>query len=202
MSSAVDDLAETLAGLKHARDLALSKRRSRMLMPPRRIYPMSLVSAQMSINPFEFMMLIGMFIAGLSFSIAGVAVPGSVQTLLPTVWSYVWIINLTLGSLCGLVGGLYRKDPDRGLLIYQFGWGLVGMGTAVYGVAVLLTFPTKGLYPGLSNVLFSAAALMRVVQIQRFFKIADLMRKGLLQVPQVGYLSSIGGDGDDSERSS
>lgn len=183
MKSHVDQLAEVLEGMAHARELAALKTTKRMLAGPRHLYPMSMVASQLTINPFEFMILIALFITGVSYFIAGVAVPGSIQSLLPPLWARVWTVNLAVGSLSALVGGLWRRDPDRGLLIYQFGWGLCGIGTAIYGFAVLLRFPSTGLYPGLTNVLFAAAALTRVYQIQRFFKIADLLRLGLLTLP-------------------
>lgn len=183
MKNQVDELAALLASMAHARELAAAKTSERTLAGPRHLYPMSMVSSQLTINPFEFMILIALFVTGISYAIAGIAVPGSVQALLPPVWSLVWIVNLAVGSISALVGGLWSRDPDKGLLIYQFGWGLCGIGTAIYGFAVLLRFPATGLYPGLTNVLFAAAALTRVYQIQRFFKIADLLRKGLLHLP-------------------
>lgn len=179
----VDELAQVLEDMARARDLASSESHARILLAQRRVYPMSLVASQLTINPFEFLMLIALLITGIAYLFVGVSVPGSISKVLPPVWTYVWVINLGLGSLSALCGGLYRRNPDKGLLMYQFGWGMCGLGTGVYGAAVLLAFPTVGLYPGVTNLLIAAASIMRVLQIQRFFRVADLMRKGILRIP-------------------
>jgi len=184
--------------MAHARDIAAAKSTNRILAGPRRLYPMSLVSSQMNINPFEFFMLVALLITGLAYGIAVAPAPGSVASLLPLLWVKVWVFNLAIGSLCAIIGGLWRRDADKGLLVYQFGWGLVGIATAIYGVAIMLRFPTLGLFSGLTNLLFALACIVRVLQVQRFFKVADLLRRGLLRVHffERSTKASSGGDHD------
>lgn len=144
----------------------------RILMPPKRVRPMGLIAVQMSINPFELFMLYVVCLIGTLYLI-GLPPPSSVRNLLGPVAVTIWAANLSVGGLAAAVGGLYRRNLERGLAAYQFGWGLIGVGTLIYGLTIILTFPVQGAYGGMLNVFFSLAAFARVLQVQRFFKLSE-----------------------------
>lgn len=181
--SPADDLAEVLDGLARAREAASDPDAKHILMTPKPVYPMSLLAVQLTINPFEFFMLLALFISGLAYVGLGVPIPTSVGDLLPSVWGVIWSLNVALGSGLALVGGLWRKQVERALLIYQLGWGLAGIGALIYGVAVLMKFNVVGLYPSMINLLVSAACAVRVFQVSRFFRVADMIARGVLHLP-------------------
>lgn len=137
---------------------------------------MGLIAVQMSINPFELFMLAAVAIIGVIIML-GLAPPTALRHLLPDFLVYVWATNLGLGGACGLIGGLWSRHLDRGLAAYQFGWGLVGVGTLVYGIALLVVFKAPAIGPGVQNVLFALACFTRVIQVQRFFALSAAVIK-------------------------
>lgn len=151
----------------------LRRRWEKILLPPKRVRPMGLVAVQMSINPFEFYLLVAVCIVGVLYLI-GLPPPNSVAMLLPAPMVKLWAVNLGVGGLSAFIGGLWRRNLSHGLLAYQVGWVLVGVACLTYGLALLLLFPTTGgVYAGISNVLWSVACATRVVQVQRFFKLSE-----------------------------
>jgi hypothetical protein len=113
---------------------------------------MGLVAVQMSINPFEFYLLVAVCIVGVLYLI-GLPPPNSVAMLLPAPMVKLWAVNLGVGGLSAFIGGLWRRNLSHGLLAYQVGWVLVGVACLTYGLALLLLFPTTGgVYAGISNV--------------------------------------------------
>lgn len=132
---------------------------------------MGLIAVQMSINPFELVILMTVCLVGTLYLI-GLPPPSSVRGLLGPVATLVWAGNLVVGGVSALGGGLWRH-LERGLAFYQFGWGLVGIATLVYGLALVVTYPGQGAYSGLMNILVSVACFTRVIQVQRFFKLSE-----------------------------
>lgn len=169
----------------------------RLLMPPKKIRPMGLINVQLAINPFELYWLVAICIIGVLYA-AGLKPPSSVQQLLPEWAVTLWAANLAVGGLTALIGGFWRKQLDNGLVAYQFGWGLVGIGTLIYGLALLILHPAAGAYPAASNILWALACFTRVVQVQRFFRLSDrLLRRRFLV--RAGDTWSVTGDDDESE---
>lgn len=144
----------------------------RLLAPPKKIRPMGLIAVQASINPFELFWLIAICIIGILYVI-GYPPPSSVNRLLPDWAVRLWAANLTVGGLCSLFGGLNRRRLETGLAFYQFGWGLTGVATLVYGIALVVLFPKQGAYSFVTNLLWAAACFFRVLQVQRFFALSD-----------------------------
>lgn len=144
----------------------------RMLRPPKYMRPMGLVAVQMTINPFELFLLLTVCLIG-SLYLIGLPPPSSVRGLLGPVATFVWAGNLVVGGFSALGGGLWRRHLERGLAAYQFGWGLLGTATLVYGLALVLSYPEQGSYPALLNVMMAAACFGRVIQVQRFFKLSE-----------------------------
>lgn len=169
----VDKLSKQLGALQEVK-LNLPRRFwERMMMAPRRIFPMGLLSIQ--INPFELFFLFALTMLGVSYGVFQVDPPGSVATLLPTPAVSVWASTLAVGSLCALVGGLWTraKHLDTALAAYQFGWGLIGISCMVYGASVAVVYPTTGLYTATINLTLSVACWCRVVQVSRFFRLSQ-----------------------------
>ncbi len=183
--TSVEQLAGVLSGMARAREIASAERAEHVVHTPKPVYPMSLLAVQLTINPFEFLLLVAMFITGLAYVVVGLDLPNSINSLLGkgSIWPHVWAMNLFIGSGIALTGGLWRKHLDRGLMAYQVGWGFAGLGCLTYGIAILVSVPATGLYTAMTNLLFAAACLMKVKQIQRFLRMADLMQRGLLAVP-------------------
>jgi hypothetical protein len=148
----------------------------RLLLPPSKPRPMGLIAVQMSINPFEMYWLIGICIIGVLY-IFGLQAPSSVAILLPGWAVKLWAVNLGIGGIIGLAGGLWRRKLLTGLALYQFGWGQIGLGTLIYGLALLISFGSTALMPGLSNLLWALACFTRVLQVQRFLQRAEHFRK-------------------------
>lgn len=193
----VVDLAEVLHGMAMLSQPKPPLRRrhwpgswwDRLLLPPRKIRPMGLVAVQMSINPFEFYLLLTVLIVGVLY-LLGIPPPSSVSRTLPQWAVNLWAVNLAVGGVAAFCGGLSRSRLDRGLAAYQFGWGLIGLATFVYGTAVFLVFQEVGLYTGVSNVLASLACLTRVIQVQRFFNLAERLQLSQVNTP-IGGLRSL-----------
>lgn len=148
---------------------------------------MGLIAVQMSINPFELYWLIAVCLVGVLYVI-GLPPPNSVQQLLPDWAVHLWAANLAIGGIVALFGGFWRQRLEKGLGLYQFGWGLIGVGTLVYGLALLILFPTLALLPALSNIGWAIACFTRVIQVQRFFRLAaQLTRKHIIPKPGDGW---------------
>lgn len=133
---------------------------------------MGLVAVQMSINPFELFLLIAAFISGVVYAL-GIPTPNSVNLVLPGVAQKVWAANILLGAGLALFGGLWHRKLQRGLVMYQFGYALVGTASLVYAIALFLLFGTQATNTALTNMAFAFAVTVRVIQIQRFFSISD-----------------------------
>jgi hypothetical protein len=168
----IDDLADVLSDLRRGRAGLPSKRLwDRMLSPPGRVRPMGLVAMQMSINPFEFFFLIAIVLTSFAYVVLRAPAPNSVQTLLPQFAVIVWWANLGTGSCLALFGGLWRSKLDTGLAMYQLGWFLTGLACFVYSLAILILHPVLGLFPAMTNMAFTIACVVRVIQVQRFFRL-------------------------------
>lgn len=165
----------------------------RLVMPPKKVRPMGLIAVQMSINPFEFYLLVAVCIVGILYML-GFSPPSTVAQLLPPVAVKVWAVNLGMGGLAAFIGGMWRRNLERGLLAYQFGWILVAIACFIYGVAVMVVAPQRGIFTGISNLLWSVACLTRVLQVQRFFKLSEQMITGGLHGSAGGLGSLLEGD--------
>lgn len=168
----VERLAVMLSALQEANQLRASQSRADQevgVLPPRRIRPMALVSAQLRVNPFEFFILCSMVVVGFSYTVLRVPAPVSIRMLLPSLATIVWAANLLGGAVLALSGGLWWRNVEGGLVLYQLGWLLCGLACGVYGSALLILYGLVGFGPAMSYVGVALACVVRVLQVQRLF---------------------------------
>ena len=127
-------------------------------------------------NPFEIYLLTVTFTASVPAA-AGVVLPGSIAEQLPGWPARVWAICLFVGCSCALVGlGWKRPSFTRvsvtGLLLEQVGLVMAGTTTALYGAAIILSVPERGLLAAALALAFGFACLAQAFKIQRFIKAA------------------------------
>lgn len=169
----VQKLAVQLGALKEVRRTLPGRMWDRMMLAPRRIYPMGLISSQ--VNPFELFFLFALTILGVTYAVFRIEPPGSVRALLPQAAVFFWGTTLSIGSLSALAGGLWpvKRNLENALAVYQFGWGFIGTACFIYGLSVAVVYPTAGLYTATINLTLAAACLTRVIQVQRFFRLSQ-----------------------------
>lgn len=140
-----------------------------------RVRPMAAVPG---VNEFEIFWLVVCILLGFT-SIANVNPPSSIEQSLPSWGVFLWYANLGVGSLIGLVGGLWTRkiipfvdeEPLRdGLRFYAAGWGYVGTASVLYGSLVLVIFPDRGLTSGLMTLAWGVASIARAIRVVRLIR--------------------------------
>lgn len=113
------------------------------------------------------------------------AQPNSVISLLPEWLVRLWGINLALGGLLILLGyGAWRHRSrtfahgELGLGIEQAGLCLLGSGTLVFGIIIVMVAGWAGMLPAGTYLVFTAACLFRYIEI------SDIKR-GLMMAAKV-----------------
>lgn len=122
-------------------------------------------------DAFEILIAWLCLVSGVPMMI-GHAQPNSVIALLPEWLVRVWGINLALGGLLILLGyGAWRHRArtvvhgELGLSVEQAGLCLLGSGTLVFGVIIILVAGWAGTLPAGTYLVFTAACLFRYVEI-------------------------------------
>jgi hypothetical protein len=117
-------------------------------------------------HPFQIFILFLILLISVPILFGVAARPGSITTILPPPAGLVWSIVLAAGSGAAL-HGVYWRDRGKGLIVEQFGLGLVGLASAVYGTAILLVGPAGSAVATALTIGLAGACFWRYWQIQR-----------------------------------
>lgn len=122
-----------------------------MVQPTRKglVQPMKVV---VGINEME-LYLLGLCVMSSTAYALGAPKPGSLESRLEPWVPIFWYLNLLLGSLLVLYGGLWPRKPTdasllRGLGMYRAGWLYVGAACTFYGLFVVAQFRFNAMFAG------------------------------------------------------
>jgi hypothetical protein len=126
------------------------------------------------INEME-LYLLGLCVLSSTAYALGVPKPGSLEEQLPDWVPVFWYVNLLIGSLLVLYGGLWPRKPTdqslmRGLGLYRAGWLYVGASCTFYGLFVLASFKDGALFAGGLVLALGLGSYHRSHRVQKIIK--------------------------------
>ena len=94
-------------------------------------------------DPYKVMFLMFLVVSSVTQLLSGAA-PNSIDALLPPWFHITFLVTFGAGCLVALVG-LYVHNVVTGIFMERYGLTVAIWGLTIYGLAVLVTAPLKGL---------------------------------------------------------